>query len=281
VAEVADEATRPVALTAQFTAKARAVESLRPDALFRDPWADRFAGRAGDAWLARQPPEQPGLSLVIRTRFFDDFLLRCSGQVVAPRQLVLLAAGYDTRAYRLEWPVGTRLYELDQPAVLARKDAILREERAQPRCERITLGLDLAQGWTEPLLASGFVPSAASIWLLEGLLMYLAADEAQRVVAIVTSLASAGSWLGFDLFNTATLGSPWTRQRVARLAARGMPWRFGLDEPAAWLRSFGWKAQVTTTADAGRRYGRWPYPEPPAAVAGTLPQAYLVTARRA
>src|SRR5262249_53293574 len=90
--------TRPVALTGQFTAKARAIESQRADALFHDPWADRFAGRAGDAWLARQQSEHPGLPLILRTRFFDDFFAERMDDV-SLRQVILLAAGYDTRAY--------------------------------------------------------------------------------------------------------------------------------------------------------------------------------------
>ena len=111
-AHMTDE-TRPVALTAQFTAKARAIESQRADALFHDPWAELFAGRAGDAWLARQQSEYPGLPLILRTRFFDDFFAERMGDA-SLRQVVLLAAGYDTRAYRLAWPEGTRLYEIDQ-----------------------------------------------------------------------------------------------------------------------------------------------------------------------
>ena len=81
-----------MALTAQFTAKARAIESQRANALFHDPWAELFAGRAGDAWLARQQSEYPGLPLILRTRFFDDFFAERMGDA-SLRQVVLLAAG--------------------------------------------------------------------------------------------------------------------------------------------------------------------------------------------
>jgi methyltransferase (TIGR00027 family) len=276
-----DESTRPVALTAQFTAKARAIESQRPDALFHDPWAERFAGTAGEAWPARQPGEHPGLLLAIRTRFFDDFFAE---QLQDPslRQVVLLAAGYDTRTYRLEWPAGTRLFEIDQPAVLARKEAVLQAEGATPHCERVAIATDLDNHWTEPLLAAGFAPDTPSVWLLEGLLMYLAAEEADRVVSTVAELSSAGSWMGMDLLNRATLSSPWTRERVERLAQRGMPWQFGVDDPATWLKLLGWEARVETVPEVGRRYGRWPFPPPPATMPdGELPRTFLVTARRA
>jgi methyltransferase (TIGR00027 family) len=277
---MSDDDTRPVALTAQWTAKARAVESLRPDALFHDPWADLFAGESGERWLARQPPDHPGLRLALRTRFFDDFFgehMRDGG----PRQVVLLAAGYDTRAFRLAWPAGTTIFEIDQPAVLARKDAILRQAQAHPQCTRITIGMDLAFQWTAPLLAAGFRPDIPSIWLIEGLLMYLMPVDAGQVVAAVSQLAAEGSWLGLDLLNLATLTSPWTRDRVERLANRGMPWQFGIDDPQSWLASWGWSVQVTLMEEAGRRYQRWPYPPPPPTIPpDQLPRTFLVTARR-
>jgi methyltransferase (TIGR00027 family) len=277
---MSDQETRPVALTAQFTAKARAVESQRSDALFRDPWANLFAGRAGDAWLARQDSEYPGLPLILRTRFFDDFFAERMGDA-ALRQVVLLAAGYDTRAYRLAWPDGTRLYEIDQPAVLARKEELLQQEGASPRCERIALGVDLASNWATSLLAAGFMPARPSIWLLEGLLMYLTQTEVEAVINAIARLTSLDSWMGMDLINSATLTSPWTQERVARLAQRGMPWQFAVDNPRAWLPSFQWDPQVTTPEEVGRRLRRWPYPpQPPTTETLDLPSALFVIARR-
>jgi methyltransferase (TIGR00027 family) len=272
--------TRPVALTAQFTAKARAIESQRANALFHDPWADLFAGRAGDAWLARQQSDHPGLPLILRTRFFDDFFAERMGDM-SLCQVVLLAAGYDTRAYRLAWPERTRLYEIDQPAVLARKETLLQQEGAAPRCEQVAIGVDLTSDWSAPLLAAGFTPERPSVWLLEGLLMYLTQAEAEAVINSITRLTSQNSWIGLDLLNNATLTSPWTQERVARLAQRGMPWRFGIDDPRAWLASLRWDAQVTTPEEVGRRLGRWPYPPRLATTeALDLPNAFLVTAKR-
>jgi methyltransferase (TIGR00027 family) len=271
---------RPVALTAQFTAKARAIESQRANALFHDPWADLFAGRAGDAWLARQQSEYPGLPLILRTRFFDDFFAERMSDT-SLRQVVLLAAGYDTRAYRLAWPEGTRLYEIDQPAVLARKEALLQQRGALPRCERIALSADLASDWSALLLAAGFTPKRPSIWLLEGLLMYLTQAEAENVVNTITRLAPQDGWMGMDLLNRATLTSPWTQERIVRLAQRGMPWQFGIDDPRAWLAPLQWDAQVTTPEEVGRRLERWPYPPRlPLAETLSLPNAYFVVARR-
>jgi methyltransferase (TIGR00027 family) len=272
--------TRPVALTAQFTAKARAIESQRADALFHDPWADSFAGRAGNMWLTRQQSDSPGLPLILRTRFYDDFFAARVGDA-SLRQVVLLAAGYDTRAYRLEWPEGTRLYEIDQPAVLARKEGLLQRAGATPRCERVVIGADLASDWAASLLAGGFMRERPSIWLLEGLLMYLTQAEAETTITAITRLTSQGSWIGMDLLNSATLTSPWTRERLARLAQRGMPWQFGVDDPRAWLAPLQWDAQVTTPEEVGRRLERWPYPpRQPMAAALDLPNAFFVIARR-
>src|SRR3712207_6608860 len=112
-------------------AAARARESGRPYRLFNDPLAAALAGPEGFAWLERMEPVPgfggPALYVVVRTRFFDDFLLyACWGAGV--RQVVLLAAGMDARAFRLTWPSGTRLYELDRPEVLATKEEVRSEE---------------------------------------------------------------------------------------------------------------------------------------------------------
>ena len=129
----------PMVQTSRWTAAARARESERPYRLFDDPLASALAGPEGFAWLNRMEPVPrfggPALYVVIHMRFFDDFLLyACRGAGV--RQVVLLAAGMDARAFRPNWPPDTRLYELDPPEVLARAGV-------QPACERRTIGGDL------------------------------------------------------------------------------------------------------------------------------------------
>src|SRR5215213_4613965 len=115
----------PVAQTSRWMAAARARESEHPYRLFDDPLASALAGPEGFAWLDRMEPARswggPALYVVVRTRFFDDFLAHASRDTGA-RQIVLLAAGMDARAFRLDWPVGTRLYELYRPEVLGIKD---------------------------------------------------------------------------------------------------------------------------------------------------------------
>ena len=131
----------PIAPTSRWMAAARARESERTDRLFYDPLAAAFAGPEGFAWLERMEPTTrsgggPGLYAVIRTRFFDDFLLdACRGSGVY--QVVLTAAGMDTRAFRLDWPSLTCLYEMDLAEVLDAKDEVVEEAGAKPNCERL------------------------------------------------------------------------------------------------------------------------------------------------
>ena len=95
---------------------------------------------------------------------------------------MLLAAGMDTRGYRLEWPAGTQLFEIDQPDVLAFKDAVLNRQGAVPRCHRAALAADLRENWAGVLLDSGFRPTEQTAWLAEGLLIYLTAEEAGHLL---------------------------------------------------------------------------------------------------
>lgn len=102
--------------TARRTAAVRAKESTRKDRLFNDPWAAALAGEEGAGWLKNRS-EDSVVPIVLRTRFFDDFLQRITLQS-GIRQVVLMAAGMDTRAFRLGWPEQTRVFELDQSSVL-------------------------------------------------------------------------------------------------------------------------------------------------------------------
>lgn len=138
-----------VGLTSRWMAAARARESTRADRLFDDPFAAALAGPDGLAWLrtmdlaATTLGAGPGLFSIIRTRFFDDYLTSVMSQSRV-RQIVLLAAGMDTRAFRMEWPPGTRLYELDLPEVLGAKEKLLSGTTASETCERRTVCADLA-----------------------------------------------------------------------------------------------------------------------------------------
>jgi methyltransferase (TIGR00027 family) len=291
----AQTGTRPVALTARWIAAARANESARPDRLFDDPYAEILAGigqvggtggsslRAGvsavDDLIVQTSRAFGAPFLAIRTRFFDEVLLHAvrAGGV---RQVVLLAAGLDARAYRLPWPLGTRLWELDQPAVLAAKDDALAAAGATPTCERHTLPVDLAvAGWEEALMAAGLDAEAPSAWLVEGLLMYLDEAAVRALLTTTAALAASGSWLGADLFNSVVLSSPLLRPLTGLVAAQGAPWRFASDEPEALFAAAGWTATVTEAREVGARYGRWPFLVEPRRLR-RVPRYFLIAAQR-
>ena len=268
----------PLAATAEWIAAVRAGETRRPDRLLDDPWAAALAGPHGEDWAGERAGSPALADMVIRARFFDDFLQRVTGTGEV-RQVVLLAAGLDTRGYRLGWPGRVQVFELDQPEVLDRKQDILDGAGAKPRCVRRAVGVDLTGRWTTALLDAGFDPRALSCWLAEGFLFYLPGDRIARLLGEVTGLAHAGSWLGFDIVNTATLTHPLTRPWIDMQARLGAPWLGTLDDPAAFLAERGWEAALTQPGGPGASYGRWPFPVPAPGLPGT-PRHWLVTARR-
>ena len=278
-----DRPTNPIAPTSRWMAAARARESERADRLFYDPLAAALAGPEGFAWLesmeAAARSDGPGLYPVIRTRFFDDFLLY-SCRRLGVRQVVLAAAGLDTRAFRLSWPSRTRLYEMDLPEVLDAKEDVIGEAGARPRCERLTIGVDLRQAtWSSALLVAGYRPERPSVWLIDGLLYYLTRDAVHGLLSKVSTLTTTGSLLGLDVMNRGLFFSPlaWTQQ--AALAWRGAPGRFGTNDPEGLMLRHGWEAVVTQPGEKGANFGRWPKPKVPRKVPG-LPRSFLVKARR-
>jgi methyltransferase (TIGR00027 family) len=274
----------PVALTSRWMAAARARESERPDSLFNDPLAAALSGPEGFAWLDRMEPAArlggPGLYAVVRTRFFDDFLLHAS-QSTGARQLVILAAGMDARAFRMEWLPGTRLYELDRPEVLATKNAIIARAGARPTCEWRAIEADLERpSWSAALLDAGYEAREPSVWLAEGLFFYLTEATVHALLGGASALAPPLSQLGADLVNRDLLASPVMWPLLGTLSRRGAPGRFGTNDPEALFAEHGWKAQVTQPGESEANYGRWPYPVTPRQMPG-VPRLFLVRARRA
>jgi len=263
--------------TACWTAAVRAKESMREDCLFYDPWAADLAGKEGRSWLEQRPAESV-IPIVLRTRFFDDFLERITFQNWI-RQVVLLAAGLDTRAFRLNWPDQTQLFELDQPSVVRYKEQILYSAGAQPACTRQRIEVDLTGLWQEALIEAGFAPQHPSGWLLEGFLFYLSDDRLTHLLDQVTSLAAPGSWLGFDIINSTMLSSPWTRQWVEMQAKAGAPWIGVMDDPEEFLSKRGWRATLSQAGAPDANHGRWPYPVIPTTMPG-MPHNWFVTAQK-
>lgn len=265
-----------VADTGLLVAAIRAHETTREDRLFSDPFAERLAGDRGRALLsaAAAGGERSTAQIVVRTRFWDEALLRAARRV---RQIVILAAGMDARAHRLPWPEGTAVYELDQPAVLSAKADLLAGER--PRCRRVPVGVDLADDWPSAIRSAGLDPSAPAAWLIEGLLQYLDEAEVGALFDRVDALSAPGSVLLYDVVGKTLLESAAMAPVVESMARSGAPWLFGTDEPGRLSQRLGWSAAVTDVAEAGNRYGRWYEPAVPMEVAD-VPGGYFVEATK-
>jgi methyltransferase (TIGR00027 family) len=274
----------PVGATARWIAAARALETEYEKPLFSDPYGRALAGDEGFALLdemrrAMGPnagPAGPDLYLSLRTKFLDDALSR----VVRDRgltQVVILAAGMDTRAIRLAWPPGVVVYELDRDDVFDAKEPVLAQKRAEPACDRRVIRVDLARDWVPALLNAGFDRSRPAAFLAEGLLMYLPPDAADSVVRSITALAADGSWIGLDAVNAEMLDSPYTTAYMKKLADLGAPWLFAIAEPEMYFARHGWKATVVLPGDPDANFGRWTFPVIPRGVPG-LPRTYFVVA---
>lgn len=270
-----DHGAQAVANTGLLVAAIRADESRRPDRLFTDPFADRLAGETGRRLLAEAVAEagdRPTLQIVVRTRFWDEALLRATRSV---RQVVILAAGMDARAFRLSWPDGTTVYELDQPEVIAAKAAALAGE--QPLCTRVAVGVDLTGDWTEALRANGFDSGQPTVWLAEGLLQYLDEAAVGTVFARVDALSAAGSVLLYDVVGKTLLDAQLLAAVRQSMARNGAPWLFGTDQPGELAERHGWSAVVTDVAVPGNEWGRWFAPAVPMDVPD-VPRGYFVEA---
>lgn len=254
------ESLPAVSRTAVGVAALRAYESGRPDRLFDDPYAAAFY-EAGRSALPETPRSDQRASLgavfaaqvAIRTRYFDDYLL-----AAGCRQVVLLAAGLDARAFRLAWPSGTRLFEVDLPEVLAFKDQVLATRQAEPACTRIVVPADLRGDWAAELRAAGFDPDVPTAWLAEGLLVYLSYEHADALLTTVTGLSAPGSRVSFEHRPEEAPGGLLERARATPGAAAVTDlWLGGLGGRAPeWLREHGWEPSTVTRAALAEGYGR-------------------------
>ncbi len=296
--------TESVGATALGVAAARAAETDSENPLVSDPFARMFVDAAGEGmWTLTANPRlsaelgDPELRahrqvmvdfMAVRTAFFDEFFLDAAKAGV--RQMVILAAGLDARAWRLPWPDGVTVYELDQPKVLEFKSATLHEHGARPACNQVNVPIDLRQDWPKALAQAGFDPSQPTAWSAEGLLRYLSASAQDQLVERVHSLSPRGSWLaanapGPDHLDPERLARQ--RQRIERLYAAAaqlidaeipdvedLVYAEERTDVGAWLREHGWEASVVTMAEMLARHGR-SVPEE-----DVLPPTVFVSARQ-
>jgi methyltransferase (TIGR00027 family) len=270
-----------VGWTALLTAYGRAQESREAAKLFDDPLAATFLTAVTDAETSNGgklprlgPAVDDGSSALWkafrfyfceRTPFYDQHVLRAVKD--GCRQVVLVAAGLDSRAFRLGLPEDATLFELDQAAVLDFKQAVLGQHGAVPTCNRVPVPVDLVDDWPPSLLAAGFDGTLPTLWIAEGLLMYLTSPDAEQLLGRITALSAPGSRFVGEYFS-----GPWResdvetsneQERAAWDLVR-QAFLYGpaatdsaATGPAAWLADQGWTpGQVTTITDLGGRHGR-------------------------
>jgi methyltransferase (TIGR00027 family) len=247
----------------------RAWESRRADRLFDDRVAEAFVDAVPGAFPEEPAPgELPAaltllgplgatfyLHVAVRTRFFDEYLIDAVN--AGCQQVVLLAAGLDARAFRLPWPAGTRIFEIDFPAVLDFKDDVLTELGATPRCQRTVVPADLRTAWPVTLADAGFDHDIPTAWLAEGLLVYLTADEAARLLADVTTLSAPGSHLAFEHLPTFVAAVVDRALALPTLRPYAKLWKGGLgDETPSRLAGNGWRTEFHGLSDLAASYQR-------------------------
>jgi methyltransferase (TIGR00027 family) len=266
-----------VSRTAQWTAAARALESERPDRIFDDPWARTVAGDVGFDLLERYQGAAVAPFIAVRTKYIDDAVMRAVAESGA-RQVVLVAAGMDTRAGRLPWPDDVVLFELDRPALIEAKDEILPETVYRPRCARHAVPVDLAGEWAQPLRDAGLDVTRPVTWVVEGLFFFLDQAEAHALLRGMAGLSAPGSVLIGDFVSRASLVNPFASAFLHALREDGNPWRFGTDKPAETLSEAGWRpSEITQPGEETASFGRWELPVPPAD-RPHVPRSFLFTA---
>jgi methyltransferase (TIGR00027 family) len=272
---------QPVSLTAQWTAAIRALETEKTgDRLFVDELARGLAMPDGFELLERYAGGGVREFVTIRTRFFDDTVIRTLEEKRDLRQVVIVAAGMDTRAFRLSWPETTTIFEIDHEALLTeKKSRLLALGKGQSTANRIDVPADLSTEWTDALVTAGFDRTIPTLWVIEGLTFFLTEDQVQSMLRICRGLSSPGSVLVVDMINRTLLKSPASQLFLATLRKDGVPWRFGTDEPEAFLANLGWEAgPVLEPGQVDAAKDRWPYDVYPREIKGAQ-RSWLVVAK--
>jgi methyltransferase (TIGR00027 family) len=261
-----------VGATATMVAAARAMAGRVERPLIDDPFAEPLVRAVGVDVLTRlaagelAPAELGGDATVgmdrltdnmaVRTMFFDDFFVEAADAGIT--QAVILASGLDSRAYRLDWPAGTTVYEIDQPEVIEFKSRTMAELGASPTAYRRTVGVDLRDDWPAALKQAGFDPAKPAAWSAEGLLGYLPPDAQDKLLDTITELSAPGSRFATESSPTqdpATEGR--MRERMQDIAAHWREHGFELDltqlvyfgdrnEASAYLDAHGWHISGST-----------------------------------
>ena len=284
-----------VGATATLVAAARALAGREADPLIFDPFADPLVRAVGIEPLTRALDDGAPLAdqdaarllidvIAVRTKFFDDFFLEAM-QASGIRQAVILASGLDSRAYRLPWPTGTTVFEIDQAPVIDFKSRVMSDLGASPAADRRTIGVDLRENWPAALRADGFNTGAPTAWIAEGLLIYLPPDAQDRLFDNITALSAPGSQIATEYHpdggtgiaeRAASMSSQWRDQGLE--LDLGDLFYGGERQPVVgYLERLGWQVTAYPRPEMFAAYGR---PFPDGAANSALRKSLSVTANR-
>lgn len=264
--------TESVGRTALGVAMARAWETSSEHPLFTDPYAQLFLDAAGDDGSDLTPERKLSITnyAAARTKWFDDYFLAASAAGVS--QVVIMAAGLDTRAWRLPWLSDTVIFEIDQPKVLAFKTSVMDRSEAQLSAKYMPVPADLREDWPKALREAGFDHNEPTAWSAEGLLPYLPAAAQDRLFEQIALYSARGSRIAVEAFSP----SFFEPENLARYRerSRGAPedlWYLEKrTDVAAWLCAHRWDVSVTEAADLLSRYHRAPASGPDDPVASSV-----------
>ncbi|RFZ13945.1 putative S-adenosyl-L-methionine-dependent methyltransferase [Mycobacterium marinum] len=271
--------TESVGATALGVAAARAVETAGANPLIRDEFAPILVSSAGPAWARLADPDIGWLDddphgqrlhrlgcdyQAVRTHFFDEYFAAAAGAGIG--QVVILAAGLDCRAYRLNWPPEVVVFEIDQPKVLEYKAQILESHGVTAAATRHGVAVDLREDWPAALLRAGFDRDRPTAWLAEGLLPYLPGDAQDRLFEMITGLSAPRSRIAVESFAMNLTGNKqrWNRMRDRLgldINVEALTYREpGRADAAEWLANHRWQVYSVSNREEMARLGR-PVPE--------------------
>jgi methyltransferase (TIGR00027 family) len=277
-----------VGATATMVAAARAMATTADNALINDPFAEPLVRAVGVDFFTRlvtgelgpedldSDRESVGMqrmtdNMAVRTKFFDEFFLTATEAGI--RQAVILASGLDSRAYRLAWPAGTTVYEIDQPDVIEFKTRALADLGAEPTANRRTVAMDLRYDWPSTLIEEGFDPNEPTAWSAEGLLGYLPPDAQDRLLDTITELSAPGSRVAVE--SVPNIDASDHEKAIERMRQASERWRdhgFDLDfaelvylgdrnEASSYLGDHGWQLSRSSVKELFAANGLPPLPE--------------------
>lgn len=269
-----------VGATATFVASGRAMATKDPRGLINDPYAEPLVRAVGLDLFTKMMDGELGLDAIenttperiqamidgmaVRTRYFDDYFVEnVVGASAGVRQVVILASGLDSRAFRLPWPQGTVVYEIDQPRVIEFKTTTLAGIGAEPTATRRTVPIDLRQDWPAALKAAGLDTTVPTAWLAEGLLIYLPPDAQDRLFDDITALSVPGSTVAtefvpgivdFDAERAQEMSSS-LRQHGIDVDMASLVYAGERNHVVEYLGTKGWRVEGVTRTELFRRHG--------------------------